>query len=101
VIANIARYHRKGAPATHHPEFMRLNEREQEQVRRLAALLRLADALDREHRQNVRAVRARVTDSQLQLELEGEGDLLLERWALQQKAGMFEKVYGLDVKVSD
>ena len=101
VIANIARYHRKSAPASHHVEFMRLNEREQEQVRRLAALLRLADALDREHRQNVRAVRARVTDSQLQLELEGDGDLLLERWALQQKAGMFEKVYELDVKVSD
>lgn len=101
VIANIARYHRKSAPAPHHEAFVRLSEREQELVRRLAAILRLADALDREHRQVVRQVRARVDDSTLVLELDADGDLLLERWALQQKAGMFEKVYELNVKVRD
>jgi exopolyphosphatase/guanosine-5'-triphosphate,3'-diphosphate pyrophosphatase len=101
VIANIARYHRKSGPAPHHEAFVRLSEREQELVRRLAAILRLADAMDREHRQIVKQVRTRVDDSKLVLELEGDGDLLLERWALQQKAGLFEKVYERDVKVRD
>jgi hypothetical protein len=49
----------------------------------------------------VSAVLARVEDSKLELELTGEGDLLLERWALQQKASMFEDVYDLDVEARE
>jgi exopolyphosphatase/guanosine-5'-triphosphate,3'-diphosphate pyrophosphatase len=101
VIANIARYHRKSAPAPHHEPFQKLSERAQSKVRKLAPILRLADALDREHRQTVSAVLARVEDSKLELELTGEGDLLLERWALQQKASMFEDVYDLDVEARE
>jgi hypothetical protein len=57
--------------------------------------------LDREHRQTVQSVLARVEDSKLDLELSGEGDLLLERWALQQKASMFEDVYDLEVEARE
>jgi hypothetical protein len=46
-------------------------------------------------------VQARVNDSKLELELTGEGDLLLERWALQQKASMFENVYDLEVEARE
>jgi hypothetical protein len=31
--------------------------------------------------------------------VEGTGELLLERWAVQKKAGLFEKTYGLSVKL--
>jgi exopolyphosphatase/guanosine-5'-triphosphate,3'-diphosphate pyrophosphatase len=101
VIANVARYHRKSPPASHHEPFTKLSEGAQEKVRRLAPLLRLADALDREHRQTVHSVLARVQDSKLELELTGDGDLLLERWALQQKASMFENVYDLEVEAKE
>ena len=101
VIANIARYHRKSPPNDQHELFMKLKDKDRERVRLLAAMLRLADAMDREHRQHVRRVSAAVNDSTVELTLDGEGDLLLERWALQQKAGMFEKVYGLNVVIND
>lgn len=101
VVAQIARYHRKSQPSEQHEGYMKLKERERERVRKLAALLRLADAMDREHLQQVQRAVAAVEDKTLRLVIDGNGDLLLERWALQQKAGMFEKVYGLDVYVSE
>lgn len=77
---------------------MALGESERTRVTRLAALLRLADALDREHRQNVRDVRIDVSDGRVTLDIEGDGDLLLERWAVQKKSGLFEQTFGHAVR---
>jgi exopolyphosphatase/guanosine-5'-triphosphate,3'-diphosphate pyrophosphatase len=99
MVANIARYHRKGHPASHHEEFMELREAERNRVTRLAALLRVADGLDREHLQMVHDLRAHATNSEVTLELEGAGDLLLERWAVQRKAGLFEQTFGREIRL--
>lgn len=99
VVANTARYHRKSEPGPTHQEFTRLPSDEQRRVRRMAAILRLADALDREHRQNVTRVSATRRGKQLLLRLAGDGDLLLERWALQKKSDFFRDVFGIKVKV--
>jgi exopolyphosphatase / guanosine-5'-triphosphate,3'-diphosphate pyrophosphatase len=100
IVANVARYHRKGVPAPHHDAFVQLPPEDRERVVRLAALLRIADALDREHLQAVRDVRARVGRGRLSLEASGEGDLLLESWALRRKAGLFEQTFGLEVSLA-
>ena len=47
VIAQVARYHRKSAPKSGHPEFARLPEEDQVTVATLAGILRVAFALDR------------------------------------------------------
>jgi exopolyphosphatase/guanosine-5'-triphosphate,3'-diphosphate pyrophosphatase len=99
VVGNTARYHRKGHPAPHHEEYMELRESERQRVTRLAALLRIADGLDREHLQMVHDVRARIGGNEVTLELEGSGDLLLERWAVQRKAGLFEQTFGREIKL--
>lgn len=101
MTANVARYHRKGDPAPHHEAFTALSEKEQGRVTRLAAVLRIADALDREHQQNVRDIRIRVQDSTAVLDPRGSGDLLLERWAVQKKAGLFESTFGLRLRFRD
>ncbi len=100
IIANLARYHRKGVPAEHHDAFTRLPEEDRARVIKLASLLRVADALDREHIQAVSSVRARVVKDRCILELDGTGDLLLERWALRRKGGLFEDTFGLKVEVA-
>jgi exopolyphosphatase / guanosine-5'-triphosphate,3'-diphosphate pyrophosphatase len=100
IVANLARYHRKGVPAPHHEYFTRLPESDRTLVVKLASLLRLADALDREHVQAVREVRARVTKRGVVLELDGVGDMLLERWALRRKANLFATTFGMPVEVS-
>ena len=56
LIANIARYHRGGKPKAKHANYDRLPAADQERVRRLAAMLRIAGGLDRSHSQQVRGV---------------------------------------------
>lgn len=92
--ALVARYHRRADPEDHHEIFRDLGPPDRERVRKLAALLRIADALDREHHQRVRDLRVRRDGSGTTLHLNSEGDLLLERWALRKKARLFESVFG-------
>jgi exopolyphosphatase/guanosine-5'-triphosphate,3'-diphosphate pyrophosphatase len=102
IVANLARYHRKGVPAEHHEAFMALPADDKDRVVKLASILRIADALDREHLQAVRGVTARVTrGGKLKLDLDADGDLLLERWALRRKADLFATTFGLEVVVPD
>src|SRR5260370_15074776 len=63
VVANVARYPRKGPPADDHPNLFELNEDQREEVEKLAAILRIAEALDRSHRQSVRDVAVRCKGS--------------------------------------
>ncbi len=54
VIANVARYHRRGAPQRSHLPYAALDRQERLIVDKLSALLRVANALDAEHLQKVR-----------------------------------------------
>ena len=56
VIAQIARYHRKSEPKPSHAEFAALSAADQQLVRTLAGILRVAIGLDRSHRADVRGV---------------------------------------------
>jgi exopolyphosphatase/guanosine-5'-triphosphate,3'-diphosphate pyrophosphatase len=99
MVANVARYHRKAHPREHHHFFMALDEHERERVTKLAALLRVADALDREHVQRVTDLTARLSDAELTLWLDGTSGLLMENWSLKKKADLFRKVFGRKVKL--
>ena len=99
LAATVARYHRKSHPGPGHEEFVRLKQADQNRVLALAAILRLADALDREHSARVRAVRVELQGNKAVLHLEGKGDLLLETWALKRKAQLFERVFGRELRV--
>jgi len=94
MVANIARYHRKAYPSEHHHDFMALSEEERERVTKLAAILRVADSLDREHLQRVTGVTAKVTDDEVLLWLDGTAGILLEGWTLKQKGNLFSKIFG-------
>jgi len=99
LVANVARYHRKAHPAEHHLDFMALDETDRIRVTRLAALLRVADALDREHVQRVTDLTAKLSDSELTLWLDGTAGLLMEGWSLKKKANLFHKLFGRKVKL--
>ncbi len=100
IVANVARYHRRAHPTRRHGPFDALPEEDREVVSRLAAILRAADALDREHRQAVRSVRARRKGDRVRLDVEADGDILLEQWASTRKFGLFEKVFGLPLELA-
>jgi exopolyphosphatase/guanosine-5'-triphosphate,3'-diphosphate pyrophosphatase len=102
IVANIARYHRKGPPDTSHPSYRDLSKEARGKVRGLAAILRLADALDREHRQKIESVRAAIDRSagHVTLFLRGNDDRELEEWTVGSKATLWRDEYDLDVVIA-
>jgi exopolyphosphatase/guanosine-5'-triphosphate,3'-diphosphate pyrophosphatase len=102
VVANIARYHRKGPPDPTHPGYRELSKEARGRVRGLAALLRIADALDREHKQKIESVRAAVDRGlgHVTLFLRGDADRELEEWTVRAKASLWRDEYDLDVVIA-
>jgi exopolyphosphatase/guanosine-5'-triphosphate,3'-diphosphate pyrophosphatase len=99
VVGNIARYHRRGLPQKSHPEFMRLDRDERVRVMKMAALLRLANALDAEHEQKVADVSLHEQEDSWLLELTGRGDLTMERLAASSRTDLLVEVFGRQVQV--
>lgn len=98
LVANVARYHRKAHPADHHVAYAALNADEQNRVAPLAALLRVADALDREHVQRVTDLTAKLCDDELTLWLDGTAGLLLEG-SMRKKANLFTALFDRRVRL--
>jgi exopolyphosphatase/guanosine-5'-triphosphate,3'-diphosphate pyrophosphatase len=95
LVANVARYHRRSAPKSGHAAYAALDAEERRRVVHLAAILQLADVLDRDHRQAVRRVRTMLRDGRLRLRMETEGEILADRTALARKADLFQTTFGV------
>jgi exopolyphosphatase/guanosine-5'-triphosphate,3'-diphosphate pyrophosphatase len=95
VVANVARYHRKAPPDPSHEAYRALDDRDRDRVRSLAAILRVADALDHDHRQRVAAVRAKARGDELRLSLQTRGDVTLDAWSVADKGDLFQEEFGL------
>jgi exopolyphosphatase/guanosine-5'-triphosphate,3'-diphosphate pyrophosphatase len=97
LLANAARYHRGTRPKQRHENFAELSPEDQARVSALAAILRVALALDRTHQQNVGDVRARVRNDVVRIVIHAQGDTEVDVWAAERKVDMFEKVFGRKV----
>jgi exopolyphosphatase/guanosine-5'-triphosphate,3'-diphosphate pyrophosphatase len=95
VVANIARYHRRGVPQADHPSYASLPRPARLTVNRLSAILRVADALDKSHSQRVLDPKISVSADELRIQVDSTEDLGLERMSLDSKSGLFEEVFGL------
>jgi exopolyphosphatase/guanosine-5'-triphosphate,3'-diphosphate pyrophosphatase len=94
MIALTARYHRRATPRRAHVGFEGLSREQQREVRVLAAMLRLAEALDRSHAQLVDRLEFAGGEGALDLEIRGHGDLELEAWAAGRQVGPLERALG-------
>jgi exopolyphosphatase/guanosine-5'-triphosphate,3'-diphosphate pyrophosphatase len=100
IIANIARYHRKSWPTTRHRAFSQLKKKDKVLVKKLSAFLRIGDALDRDHRQDVVSVSAKIRPSTLLLQRAGRNVLPPDRRAFKRKADLFENLFKLKIVLS-
>jgi len=101
IVANVARYHRKSPPKTQHRPYVDLAPKHRLTIAKLAAILRLADALDHEHASTVESVEVDYKRPRFMFRLKGKGDMLLEKWALVNKRDLFESVFEGSVVVED
>jgi exopolyphosphatase/guanosine-5'-triphosphate,3'-diphosphate pyrophosphatase len=102
IVANVARYHRKSSPDPSHPNFRDLDKDARAKVRGLAAILRIADALDREHLGKVQSVKADIDAKarKMTLSVTGSEHRELEEWTVRHKSELFRDVYDLDVNIA-
>ncbi len=98
-IALAARYHRGATPKKSHQELGALPRRQRDLVRWLAALLRVAESLDRSHGQVIESLKLNFTGRSPELRLRARDDAELERWAAQRNIGALEDLVGAPIAV--
>jgi exopolyphosphatase/guanosine-5'-triphosphate,3'-diphosphate pyrophosphatase len=94
LVALVARYHRRSQPGRGRRDLETLSASELRLVRKLVAILRVADALDRSHQQPVRTLRTRVRDGAVELRVGARGPIALELWDAAREAALFQRVLG-------
>jgi exopolyphosphatase/guanosine-5'-triphosphate,3'-diphosphate pyrophosphatase len=98
MIGLVARYHRGGLPEDTHKYYRRLDDDSKKCVKKLAALLRLADALDAEHKQMVSSLSCTIRKDRVILYILTRDETDLRK--VTRKTDLFEQVYerGVDVR---
>lgn len=102
VIANVARYHRGAPPKKKHRNFGALDHRLRASVRRLSALLRVADGFDRGHTGAVKSLRVRWLRRAIRIApvaSDSRASLRLECWGAHRKSALLAKVAGVPVEI--
>ncbi|NEX12957.1 MAG: Ppx/GppA family phosphatase [Prosthecochloris sp.] len=94
IIANIARYHRKSSPSEKHELYAQLKPRHRKTVDMLAAILRIANGLDRGHRCAISSIHAEIDREQINFCLESRDEPDIEIWAARRMKSLLESVTG-------
>jgi exopolyphosphatase/guanosine-5'-triphosphate,3'-diphosphate pyrophosphatase len=100
VVGLLARYHRKALPKDSHPHFGSLSAARKDTVKKLAALLRLADGLDRTHAARIRELSCVLEKNRVRLLVTraasfSETDLMTGK----KKSDLFEEAFGKKLRI--
>ena len=94
LISLVARYHRRASPLPDHDVYGGLNRRDRVAVAKLAALLRVAKAMDDSRSQRIHTFSCEVRPDVIAINIPGVEDLASEKIALRQQGNLFEEIYG-------
>ena len=95
IMASVAYYHSQGISGEVHYNYAMLPTASKVTAAKLAAIIRLADAMERSHRQKVLAAAALLKGNELTIQVRVREDYSLEEWTFAKKADFFEDVFGL------
>ncbi|MCL1955096.1 MAG: HD domain-containing protein [Brevinematales bacterium] len=97
IIANVINYHRGDPPSQSDIEYVKLQREERVLVLKMASILRVADALDRGHSQQIKNITVERRRETMVLHVDRTYDLSLELMGIEEKGGMFQDVFGYKV----
>ena len=101
IIACVARYHRRAGPQKSHLLYYSLASGDKILVQKLSALLRIANALDRSHKQKIKGIEVRFNKAlDITLILESQDSCLLEKVDFAEKKQLFEEVTGSKISLA-
>ena len=94
-VAALARAHRGGGPKPSHEPFASLDREARDRVTRLAALLRVADGLDRGRSGNVQGIDVLLDGARARLVVQPSSgaDIAIELWGARRKRELFERLF--------
>lgn len=101
IVSLIARYHRRSVPRSSHPTYMAQSRETRVLVNKLAAILRVADALIRGHRRRAADIRFQRHGDELIVSLPKGRDVLLEERAVESKGDLFQDIYGVKLRLEE
>ncbi len=92
IIANVSRYHRRSTPKKRHGEYWKLKAPVRARIKKLSAILRVADGLDRSHFQNVQELEVEILEEELVLKISTTDEPHLEIWGAMRKSHLLKEV---------
>ncbi|MGH7860460.1 MAG: HD domain-containing protein [Candidatus Binatia bacterium] len=99
VMAAVARFHKGAPPKVSHEDLAELAPEERRLAIQLAAMLRVADSLDRSHHGVVRKVAVSQRNGKVTLRLDTGGrDAALELWGAERKSDLWERRLGIELR---
>ncbi len=99
LVANLARYHRKGKPKKSDFSYSQLDRGNRQAFKKLIALLRLANALDRTHYSVVQSVSCNLQEDCVEVRVHSSRDSELELWTARREMVHFEREYGMAMSI--
>lgn len=100
IIANVIRYHRGVPPSESDIEYMSLQREERILVLKMTSILRVAEVLDRGHSQQIKNLTVERRSEAIILHTHGGYNISLELMGIEEKASLFQDVYGYKVILS-
>jgi exopolyphosphatase/guanosine-5'-triphosphate,3'-diphosphate pyrophosphatase len=98
VMAAAARFHKGAPPKPSHEDLAELGPAERRLAIALAALLRVADSLDRSHHGVVRRLSVARRNGRVRVRLDTRGrDAALELWGAERKSDLWERLFGTEL----
>ncbi|MEO8217122.1 MAG: Ppx/GppA phosphatase family protein [Acidobacteriota bacterium] len=95
VLANVARYYRKSTPHEKHANFSELDETQRSVVKKLSSILRIAEGLDRAHKQSVRDVSVRKRGKFMRFEIAAPAGSDVELESAHKRSKYFSKIFSV------
>ncbi len=99
VLGNVVRYHRKNLPTRDHMHFKILRQSDKDTVRLLSGILRIADHLDRGHRNLVDDLELKISSRKITILLRSSRELEIEIPSAMEQKSLLEQVLKTKVEI--
>jgi exopolyphosphatase / guanosine-5'-triphosphate,3'-diphosphate pyrophosphatase len=102
VVANVARYHRGAEPSKKHRNYGELEKPVRQTIKRLSAILRVADGFDRGHASAVAEIKVRWVERALRITAVPSRhvyNLRLDLWGASRKSHLLSEIAGVPVEI--
>jgi exopolyphosphatase/guanosine-5'-triphosphate,3'-diphosphate pyrophosphatase len=99
IVAHVARYHRRSSPKTTHVEFMSLPKESRILVSKLAAILRLAKALNVSEIGQIDRLVCKLDQDTVKILIPGAPDASVSKHSVEIRGNMFEDIFGYNLEI--